>query len=468
MTHKGIGARLIRKEDERHLRGRGNFVADIKLPGMKDVAFVRSRSAHARIGAFCIPPAAAGSVFVGADLTGVKPIRAISKLPGYKISDYPILADAKVRFVGELVAMCVADTRAEAEDLASSVSLEYEPLGVVSSMLEARMPDAPLVHEHWPNNVVLETLIDTGDLDAIVAQAPIVIEREFRLNRQATVPMEGKGVVAFWDSRMDQLTVYSSTQFPHIVRTGLAECLGLEQRRIRVIAPDVGGGFGYKNVLHPEEVAVAWVAMHIHRPVRWVEDRFEHLLAGGNVREHHYKVKAYADQRGRLLGLDAEITIDAGAYSSFPYTSSHEAVMAAGNLPGPYAVRAYRAKACIVATNKPPLVPYRAVARPGVCFAIEQTMDEIAHGVGREPYEVRLENLVAHADMPYTSVTNKYFDSGDYPESLRRAARPSVFLRCASGSAGTSLMAAWSVLVLPLSPSKQHTAPACSQRRVCR
>jgi len=168
---------------------------------------------------------------------------------------------------------------------------------------------------------------------------------------------------------------------------------------------------------------VAWLAMHIRRPVRWIEDRFEHLLAGANVREHRYKVTAYADKLGKLLGLDAEITIDAGAYSSYPYTSSHEAVMAAGNLPGPYAVRAYRAKACIVATNKPPLVPYRAVARPGVCFAMELTIDAIARAVGREPYEVRLDNLVALADMPYTSVTNKYFDSGDYPESLRRAVR---------------------------------------------
>jgi aerobic carbon-monoxide dehydrogenase large subunit len=176
-------------------------------------------------------------------------------------------------------------------------------------------------------------------------------------------------------------------------------------------------------VLHPEEVAVAWLAMRTRYPVRWIEDRFEHLSAAANVREHHYKVTAYADKRGKLLGLDAEITIDAGAYSSYPYTSSHEAVMAAGNLPGPYAVRAYRAKACIVATNKPPLVPYRAVARPGVCFAIELTMDAIARAVGREPYDVRLDNLVAPADMPYTSVTNKYFDSGDYPESLRRAAR---------------------------------------------
>jgi aerobic carbon-monoxide dehydrogenase large subunit len=423
MTDNGIGARLTRKEDDRHLHGRGNFVADIKLAGMRDVGFVRSRVAHARIVAIRIRPGAAGSVFVGDDLTGVKPIRAISKLAGYKVSDYPILAQGKVRFVGEMVAMCIADTRAEAEDLARNVGFDCEDLGVVSDMFEAQKAGAPLLHEHWGNNVVLETITDAGNLDAIAAQAPVVIEREFRMSRQATVPMEGKGVVAFWDSRMDQLMVYSSTQFPHVVRTGLAECLGLEQRRIRVIAPDVGGGFGYKGVLHPEEVAVAWLAMQTRRPVRWIEDRFEHLCAGASVREHHYKVTAYADKRGKLLGLEAEITIDAGAYSSYPYTSSHEAVMAAGNLPGPYSVRAYRAKACVVATNKPPLVPYRAVARPGVCFATELTIDAIARAVGREPYEVRLDNLVAPTDMPYTSVTNKYFDSGDYPESLRRAAR---------------------------------------------
>ena len=370
MADKGIGVRLTRKEDDRHLRGRGNFVADIKLAGMKDVAFVRSRVAHARIAAIQTPPVAAGSVFVGDHLKGVKPIRALSKLPGYKVSDYPILALGKVRFVGELVAMCIADTRAEAEDLARQVSFDYEDLGVVSNMFEAQKPGAPLLHEHWGDNVVLETFTEGGDLDAIAAQAPVVIEREFRMSRQATVPMEGKGVVAFWDSRMDQLTVYSSTQFPNIVRTGLAECLGLEQRRIRVIAPDVGGGFGYKGVLHPEEVAVAWQAMQTRSPIRWIEDRFEHLSAGANAREHHYKITACADNRGKLLGLKAEITIDAGAYSSYPFTSCLEAVMAAGNLPGPYTVKAYRAKTRTVATNKPPIVPYRGVARPGVCFAI--------------------------------------------------------------------------------------------------
>jgi aerobic carbon-monoxide dehydrogenase large subunit len=423
MAEKGIGVRLIRKEDDRHLHGRGNFVADIKLAGMKDVAFVRSRVAHGRIFAIHIPPMAAGSVFVGDDLKGVKPIRALSKLPGYKVSDYAILARGKVRFVGELVAMCLGDTRAEAEDLARQVSPDYEDLGAVSSMFEAQKPDAPLLHEHWGNNVVLETFTEGGDLDTIAAQAPIVIEREFRMSRQATVPMEGTGVVAFWDSRMDQLTLYSSTQFPNIVRTGLAECLGLEQRRIPVIAPDVGGGFGYKGVLHPEEVAVAWLAMQTRRPVRWIEDRFEHLRAGANCREHHYNVTAYADNRGRLLGLKAEITIDAGAYSSYPFTCCLEAVMAAGNLPGPYMLKAYRARTRTVATNKPPIVPYRGVARPGVCFAMELTIDAIARAVGREPYEVRLENLVAPAAMPYTSVTGKYFDSGDYPEGLRSAAR---------------------------------------------
>jgi aerobic carbon-monoxide dehydrogenase large subunit len=422
MAEKGIGVRLTRKEDYRHLHGRGNFVADLKLAGMKDLAFVRSRVAHASI-AIHTPPVAAGSVFVGDDLTGVRPIRTISKLTGYKISDYPILALGKVRFVGELVAMCVADNRAEAEDLARQVSIDYQDLGIVANMFEAQKPGAPLLHEHWGDNVVLETFTEGGDLDVIAAQAPVVIEREFRMGRQATVPMEGKGVVAFWDSRMDQLTVYSSTQFPNIVRTGLADCLGLEQQRIRVIAPDVGGGFGYKCVLHPEEVAVAWLAMQTRHPVRWIEDRFEHLYAGANAREHHYNITAYADNRGKLLGLKAEITIDAGAYSSYPFTSCLEAVMAAGNLPGPYTVKAYRAKTRTVATNKPPIVPYRGVARPGVCFAMELTIDAVARAVCREPYEVRLENLVPPAAMPYTSVTNKYFDSGDYPESLRRAAR---------------------------------------------
>jgi len=228
-------------------------------------------------------------------------------------------------------------------------------------------------------------------------------------------------VLAWWDERAGQLVVHTSTQVPHLIRTGLAECLGLAQAAVRVAPPDVGGGFGYKCLLQPEEVAVAWLAMTRRTPFRWTEDRREHLVAGANARQHQYRITAYADRRGRMIGLDAQVEVDTGAYSVWPFTACLEAAQAGGNLPGPYDLAAYRCRTYSVATNKPPFAPYRGVARPGVCFAIELTIDAIARAEQREAWEVRAENLVAASAMPYTNVTGKHYDSGDYPAALMTA-----------------------------------------------
>jgi carbon-monoxide dehydrogenase large subunit len=400
--------------------GRGNFVGDIKLHGLQEVAFLRSPLAHARIRHIDIPEAAAQSVFQAGDLVGVKPMRAISAIPGFKSSDYPALAVGKVRFVGEAIVMCLGATRVAAEELVQQVKVEFEELPPLVDALKARRPDAPLVHDHWSDNLFMTTAIN-GNIEEVARTAPIVVRREYRMNRQCMAPLEGKGVLACWDDRTDQLVVYTSTQVPHMIRAGLSEFLGLDQRQIRVIAPDVGGAFGYKVVLQPEELCVCWLAMKRRHPIRWLEDRREHLTAGANTREHHYIVTAYTDKRGKLLALDAEITVDIGAYSVWPFTAGLEGAMAGGNLPGPYMPGAYRCRTLSVATNKPPFVPYRGVARPGVCFAIELTMDAIARAVGREPADVRLENLVPAEAMPFVNITGKHFDSGDYPASLRMA-----------------------------------------------
>jgi len=223
----GIGHSVPRKEDDRYLRGRGEFIADIRPAGMQDLAFVRSPLAHARIRGIHLPDGAAGRIFTAADLD-VKPMQAVSGLPGFKASDQPVLAHDKVRHVGEPIAVCVAPTRAEAEDLAAAVTVDFEELTAVVDMLEARRPDAPLVHEHWGDNVFLETVVE-DDLSAIRATAPIAVRRSFRTARQCMSPLEGRGVVAVWDRRLEQLLIYSSTQLPHIVRTGLAGCLGLDE-----------------------------------------------------------------------------------------------------------------------------------------------------------------------------------------------------------------------------------------------
>ena len=333
---QGVGAPLPRKEDERYMRGRGRYIADIKPIGARDVAFVRSPLAHAHLLDIRIPSEIRHRVFIADDLDGICAIRAVSALPGFKVSEQPILAIDKVRYVGEIVAMCVADTRAEAEDLAAMVDVDYEELPANYDMLQARSPTATLIHEEWSENVFLESFVDVGDIDAIAKRAAIKVEREFRTARQCMAPIEGRGVVAEWDTRLEQLVIHSATQMPHIVRSGLAECLNLEHGRIRVIAPDVGGGFGYKGILLAEEVALSWLTRHLGRPVRWIEDRREHLTANANCREHHYKITGYADENGKLLGLEAEAHVDSGAYSAYPFSACLESAQVGSILPGPY------------------------------------------------------------------------------------------------------------------------------------
>jgi carbon-monoxide dehydrogenase large subunit len=417
---QGIGARLPRKEDARHLHGQGRFVADWSMPGLSEVAFLRSPLAHARIDRVTIPETLADRAFTRAMMVDARDIEADSTLPTYQASAQPPLASGKVRFVGEPVVMAVAPTRAEAEDLLESVDVDYAPLPVCADVEASLAAGAPLIHEHWQHNTFV-TLTADREFEALAAQADVVVSRRINLARQCMVPMEGKAVLAYWDHLTDQLVVVSATQVPHMIRTVLAELLELDQGQVRVIAPDVGGAFGYKCVLQQEEVCVAWLAKTYRRPFRFIEDRREHLTAGANSRQHHYEITAYADRRGKLLALDARITIDGGAYSVWPFTIGLEPGQAVGNLPGPYAFRGYRCVSRCVATNKPGFVPYRGVARTGVCFAIELTMNAIAQAVGREPWEVRLDNLVSPDQMPYVNVTNKHFDGGDYPASLRRA-----------------------------------------------
>jgi aerobic carbon-monoxide dehydrogenase large subunit len=419
MTGQGIGASLIRKEDDRFMRGRGGFVGDIRPAGMLEVAFLRSSFAHAILKRIHIPSSIRSRVFIAEDLVGVAPIRADTALPGFKSSVQPILATGKVRHVGELVAMCIAPTRAEAEDIAALIEVDYEELPAVHDMLAGRRDGAPLVHEHWGDNLYLTTEIE-ANFEAAKAKARTSVTRELRTARQVMSPIEGRGVIAEWNSRLGQLIVTSSTQQSHIVRAGLAECLGVNEGQVRVIAPDVGGGFGYKGVLLPEEVALSWGTRKLGRPLRWLEDRRENLTAGADCREHHYVLTAYADGEGRLLALDCVATVDAGAYSAYPFSACLEAGQIGSILPGLYDFAHYRCRTYSVATNKPPILPYRGVARTGVCFALEVTLDALARELRQEPSDLRFKSLVRPEQMPFDNIAKRHFDSGDYPEALRR------------------------------------------------
>ncbi|MER2634323.1 MAG: xanthine dehydrogenase family protein molybdopterin-binding subunit [Rhizobiaceae bacterium] len=430
---RGIGARLLRNEDARFLAGKGEYLADLNVYGTMEVAFFRSPIAHGRIRSIDIPEEIRPRVFLLSDLGAVRPVRSVLTASGFRASDFPVLADGVVRFVGEPIAMCVAPTRAEAEDIAQQIFVDFEELPVVVDMLKAADGSLPPIHAGWPDNVCFVSNPGNGDMDKARAEAAFTIERELHMNRQCVVSLEGKGVLAYRDRRLEELVVYSSTQQPHIIRTILATLIGVEESRLRVVAPDVGGGFGVKNNLQQEEVAIAALARIVDHPVRWTEDRREHLISSPQAREHHYRMKLHADARGRILGLESEVIVDAGAYSIWPWSCAMEANMAAGIMPGPYRMDAYRGKGVTVMSNKPPLGPYRGVGRPGACFALERMMDELAWAVGREPHEVRIDNMVRAGDMPFLTIAGKLYDSGDFPESVRRAAEminvPSVRAR---------------------------------------
>ena len=416
----GVGARLPRKEDIRFLRGRGRYVADVTVPGALDLAFVRSPVAHGRLLGVRKPPGSEDSVFTVDDLARLKPIRVAPDIPGYKASDHWPLAKGKVRFVGDCVAACIARTRGAAEDIAQQVMVDVDPLPAIVDGLVARNDPPALVHDEWGDNVYVQRDFSGGDVDS-VRDAPVVVTRHYRMNRQATVPMETRAALAYWDDRLDELVLYLTSQIPHLIRVGLSEALGLPERQIHVISPDVGGGFGGKARLMPEEIVVCAIALRTRKPIRWVEDSREHLMAASQAREHIYTVTAYADERGIIKGIDADLTVDGGAYALWHTGPVLEAGMAARNLPGPYRMEHYRCRTWTVATNKAPLGVLRGVARPGSCFAIERTIDEVAREVGRDPLDVRLDNMVSADMMPFTTTGGMKFDNGDYPESVRRA-----------------------------------------------
>ena len=420
-----FGAPARRKEDARLLAGRGRYVTDVELPRMLHVAFVRSPHAHARIRGVdtAAARATAGVVAVvtGADADWAPHrIEARSALPGYAMTGQPILAWPEARFAGEAVVAVVARDRYAAEDAAALVSVDWEPLPAALDLVDPARAGV-VVHEAAPGNLLLARRFESGQVEAALAAAAVVIERVFRTNRQSASPLEGRAGVADWSPGEGKLTLWLGTQVPHLVRHALAEMLALPQNRIRVVAPDVGGGFGVKAVLYPEDVALCLLAMRLGRPVKWVEQRREGFLASAHARDHRYEVRAGFDRDGRLLALDARIACNAGAYSVFPWTAGLEALMAGGLLAGPYKVPHYRCEVAAVATHTTPAGPYRGVARPATTFVMERLLDLGARALDLDPVALRRTNLIGASDLPYTSATRLVHDCASYPVCFERA-----------------------------------------------
>ena len=417
-----LGTSPRRKEDQRLVTGHGRFVADLELPRMRQVAYLRSPVAHARITAVDTEAAreAGFRVFTGADFADVA-LRAKSALPSYVETAQPLLAHTRVRFAGEAVAAVVAADRYLAEDGIELVEVDYEPLPVTVCAWSAQTPPVPL-HDDAPDNVLLERTFDAGSVTEALAAADVVVRRELVTNRHGGNPMECRAGVALWEPADRKLTFWSSTQVPHLVRNMVAELLELPEGNVRVIAPDVGGGFGVKAVLYPEDVALCLIARAMPNvPVKWVEDRVEHLAAATHARDHRYLITAGFAADGALLALEADVTCNVGAYSVYPWTAGIEPLMAGGLLCGPYKLANYRCTVRGVATNTAPSGPYRGVARPSTVFAMETILDEGARALGISTVDIRRRNLIRPADIPYKMPSRLVDDSGHYEECLTKA-----------------------------------------------
>ena len=418
-----FGQRVKRREDPRFLLGRARYVDDIPFAGVLHAAFVRSDEAHARIVGVETTSALAMDGVV-AVLTGREaaaswdPMRYDSTFSGWQGSEFWPLAVDKVRFVGEPIACVVARDRYVAEDGVELVEVTYDPLPVSASVDASLATGATLIHENWDDNVFLRRHVETEGFAEVLEGCPRRLTLRWEMARHSGMPMETRGCVAEWDDRLDRLTVHCSTQAPYLLRNGLAGVLRMPEHQIQVISPDVGGGFGVKHPMYPEEIVCSLLAMRMHRPVKWIEDRREHMLTASQSREHYHDIEVGFDDDGVILALKAKIVVDCGAYSLWPLTASLDAGMALGILPGPYRIRNYFVDAWSVATNKCPLGAYRGVSRPAACFTIERTIDAVAETVGIDPAEARRRNLVRPEEFPYTSVTGMVYDSGSFVESL--------------------------------------------------
>jgi carbon-monoxide dehydrogenase large subunit len=419
-TPRAVGARVRRVEDPRFLTGRGQYVDDLRLPGTLHVAFVRSTHGHALLRG--VEPGAARalpgvvSVFTARELEGlVRPIRALCTTPGYRECDTPVLAAGKVRMVGEAIAAVVAESRYQAEDGADAVAVDYEPLPVVTTIEQALAPGAPAVHDEIPDNLFNAFGSVSGDVESAFAAADVSVELDVRQQRYGAVALEARAVLAS-SGPSGELTVWLSSQVPHLIRTGLAKFLDLPENRIRVISPDVGGAFGPKCVLYQEELVLAAIARVLGRPVKWTSDRVEDLQTTVHGREQVCRIRVAATREGRLLAVRADIAASNGAYAPWPFTAGLDSGQASENVTGPYDVAAYERTVKAVVTNKAPMGPYRGVGRVIACLAMERAMDELAARLGLDPAEIRRRNLVR--EFPYTTAAGLRFESGDYLRSL--------------------------------------------------
>jgi carbon-monoxide dehydrogenase large subunit len=438
MTPPHVGEPLRRVEDPAVLRGEARFLDDMPADGALHLVVVRSAEAHALVRSVDVEEARAGpgvaAVVTAGDLGARNgPFAHPTWFPAddpiapfveeMRPEELSVLAAGRVLYAGQPVAAVIATSPAAAVDAAELVVVEYDPLEVVSDVVAALAPGAPTVREGWPDNVSTRFALRKGDPGSASAAAAVVVRDTFRLGRQTGAPIEPRGALAVPDG--DGLTVWSSTQAPHWLRDALVTWTGLAQTAIRVIAPSVGGGFGIKSMVYPEELLVSLVALRLGRAVKWVETRSEHFLAAVHARDQHHDISLALDADGRILAVTDDFVVDVGAGNVeglvVPYNT-------AAHLQGAYRVPALDLRCTCVVTNKSPLSSYRGAGRPEAVFAMERILDRAAAALSMDPLDLRIRNLVPAAEMPfdagilYRDGNRLVLDAGDVPGALRIAA----------------------------------------------
>ncbi len=424
-----IGASLPRKEDGPLLTGEARFADDLRRTGALHACVVRSSLAHARIVAVAVDEALAApgvvDVVTGADVPDVRIPMRLYPLEGMERFLQPPLARGKVRYVGEPVAVVLADSRYSAEDAAELVAVDYEPLEPVLAGDLALAEGAPILHEEAGSNLAASFTVEHGEVDALFASAHLVVEERVECHRHAAVPLETRGLVAEWDEGRGGLTVWGAAKVVHVNRRILAGMLGLSLERLRLVELHVGGGFGARGEVYPEDFLIPFCAMRLGRPVAWSEDRGEHLHATNHSREQIHELAMALDAEGRFLALRDRLTNNTGAYVRTHGTTVPS--MSAGLLPGPYAWAGYRCEVRHVVTNKTPAGTYRSPGRYEANFARERLIDVAAHGLGRDPLDLRRQNLVAAGQIPYANGSHVggrpvVYESGDFGLLVDKAA----------------------------------------------
>ncbi len=435
MAESLIGKRLKRSEDPHLLTGRALFVDDVDLPGMLHVAFVRSQHAHARIlgidSSKALEMAGVAAVFTAGDLGSLMQPTPLNVSPPpiegllfHQRTYYP-MAQGKVRFAGEIVAMALAESRYQAEDAAQAVRVDYEPLEAVVDMEQALQPGTTRVHEDLESNLAAQVVQRKGDYEKACREADVVIRRRFRYDRGAPSAMENRGVVASWDRLARRLTIWDTTQAPIPLRNGLAGMLGLSENQIHLIAPFIGGGFGGKLLLfYPEEMLIPWASMRLERPVKWIEDRLENFTATIHERGQIHDAEIAVSNDGRILGVSDHFIHDSGAYDNYGLTVP---INSQCTLLGTYDVPNYTSEFQVAFTNKTLVTPYRGAGRQHGVFVMERLLDLAAKELGISPVEMRRRNLLRSNAFPhdnqiiYQDFAPLVYDSGDYEPVLDKA-----------------------------------------------